>query len=368
LAKAVGDLLALDIVKNKITPNHLQLRNNVQRAIADLANGNQLLFCRAAKIDGKTLIEWLNGNCLPSLPLLIRLSQNLRLPMSRLLLEEISATDPICDHARRVVEAEQAAIASSRTSRLRPEYPITRGRLWALSSQEREACRAEIKAAMESALEQNVSRSVHDLVRSLGHRNCCMARYWFPELCAAITAKRKQRFDGYKHELRTALSEEPPPTVVQVAQRLGISHRKLRRSCPDLCTALSLRFPDRRRFQSAKTKDALKKALEEPPVPLTTLASRLCRDANKMRVAFPDICRRLRDRYTAHRASEFQKIRLTYEEPVRQAITEITAAGKYPSGKRVLSVISKANPALTSIFLTGHAVKHALEELRKLQP
>jgi len=210
-------------------------------------------------------------------------------------------------------------------------------------------------------------------MRRLNHNLCTptydrlnMGRFWFPELCAAIKAKRKQRFDRYQQELRTALNEAPPPTVAQVAQRLGTSLNILRKAWPELCTALSACYPDRQRFQNMKTEEALKRALEEPPVPLTNLAPRLHRDANKLRVAFPDLSRRLRERYIAHRSSELQKIHLVYEKEVRQAIEEITAASKYPSRKRVLSLLSERNPSLTSVHLTSQAIRRIREELQQI--
>src|SRR5271157_253662 len=77
----------------------------------------------------------------------------------------------------------------------------------------------------------------------------------------------------------------------------------------------------------------------------------------RLRVAFPDLCRRLRERHITHRSSELQKVHLVYEQEVRQAIEEITAASKYPSRKRVLSLLSKRNPSLTSVHLTSQAIR-----------
>ena len=89
IAREIGDLLSIGAAQNQ--PVHSHLGYNVQRAIADWAHGNRLLFCRIAGINEKTLIEWLSGKALPSLALLIRAAQNLRVPLKRLLLDEISA-------------------------------------------------------------------------------------------------------------------------------------------------------------------------------------------------------------------------------------------------------------------------------------
>jgi hypothetical protein len=105
------------------------------------------------------------------------------------------------------------------------------------------------------------------------------------------------------------------------------------------------------------SKQALRKALEEPPVPLVTLASRLHEDANTLRVVFPAICQRLRTRYIAHRTLEKQKIRLAYDNAVRHAIGEIADAGEYPSLQRTFSFIVKRDPSLTSFHLTNIAIR-----------
>ena len=365
VARAVGELLALGPFTLSIPPHHL--RNNLKRATQDWANSNRLLFCRVARISNKTLVEWLNGDYLPSLPLLIRVSQNLRVPLPRWLLKGIATSDPIAVHARQIMQAEhRASITRARALRLRPAYPVTRDRVWELPPEERRAAKAEIKACLEASLDQDVPRSVRDVFRSLGYHRCVMGRFWFPELCAAIKAKRRQRFDRYQQELCRALNEEPPPTVAQVAQRLGSSLNILRKASPGLCTALSACYPDRQRFQHTKTEEALKRALEEPPASLTSLASRLHRDAAKLRAAFPDLSHRIRERYTAHRSSELQKLRLVYEREVRQAIAEITAARKYPSRKRVLSLLSNRNLSLTSVHLTSQAIRRIREELQQI--
>ena len=50
-------------------------------------------------------------------------------------------------------------------------------------------------------------------------------------------------------------------------------------------------------------------------------------------------------------------VRLAYENAVRHVIEEIADTGAYPSQQRVLSFISKRNPALTNFYLTGLAIK-----------
>jgi DNA-binding XRE family transcriptional regulator len=355
IANQVGEFLAQGTtVRDEDSPNHLL--SNLQRILAELAKGNQLLFGRVAKISNTTLDRWLKERWLPSLSLVIRICQNLRLPLNRLMLEEISSTDPEWSAL-----VTTGSFAAQRRQRVRwPQYPVTRVvDRGAIPPEKREHARAEIKACLEANLALDEPQSILRLFQKLGYRSTSKGRTWFPDLCAATRAKREQRVEAYRQELLGALSEEPPPTIAQVALRFGISVPQLylRRACRELCKALAARSPDRLRFQRMKTEEALRRALEEPPVPLVVVASKLRKDANTLRVVFPDLCQRLRTRYVAYRALEQQKIRLAYDNAVRLAVGEIADAGEYPSLQRTFSFIVKRNPSLTSSHLTNLAIR-----------
>lgn len=366
-ARQIGDLLSFGATQSQ--PVCSNLRDNIQRIIADWAHGNRLLCCRAAGISDKTLTQWMTGQVLPSLPLLIRLAHNLRVPVKRMLIDELAAGDELWIHAGVAVQAEQAMMTTRRVAaRQRFEHAVTRRSMWKLSLSERAAARAEVKIAMEAALQEDIPNSVRDVFRSLGYRHCMMGRYWFPELYTAIQLKRRSRFERFRAELEQALTETPPPTVTQVSQRLGINLNSLRRACPELYGELSSRTPDRRRFEVAKTADALKKAFEETPASLVQLAARLRRNPDKLRLTYPELCADLHRQYIAHQSLERQQLDRVYQTYVRQATEEITAAGKYPSRVRVQSFIQTRNPLLTSITLTGRALKRFRQEIVKTLP
>ena len=359
IANQVGEFLALgNAVGNHDSPCHLL--SNLQRMLVELAKGNQQLLGRQTRISSAALNAWLTGKRLPTLALVIRLCQNLRVPINRLVMEEVLKTDP-----------EWSALASSDSLATRrkqrvvmPQYPITRVvRLGSLPPEERERAAGEIKARLETNLAMDEPLSILKLFQIMGYRSTSRGKAWFPALCAATKAKRERqaehRTETYRQELLCALTEEPPPTIAQVALRLGISVPQLylRHTCRELCKALAARSPDRRRFQRTKTEEALRRALEEPPVPLVVLASRLRQDANRLRVVFPDLCQRLRTRHLAHRAREQQKVRGVYDDAVRDAIGKVAKSGVYPSLQRILFLVSQRNPSLTSYHLTNLAIK-----------
>jgi hypothetical protein len=363
IANQVGEFLALGgTVGDKASPCHLP--SNLQRMLVGLAKGNQRLFGRVAKISYAALDGWLKGKWFPSLPIVIRICQNLRLPLNHLVLEEVSSTDP----EWRALAIQGSLAGRWRQGVFRPQYPITRvvGQ-GPIPPAEREPAKAEIKVCLEANLELDEPLPIQTLFQKLGYRSPSRGRSWFPDLCAATRAKREHRVEIYRQALLAALTEEPPPTIAQVALRLGISVPQLclRLACRELCKALAACSPDRRRFEKTETEKALRKALEEPPVPLVVLASRLRKDPNRLRVVFPDLCRRLRVRYMAHRSLEQQRVRLVYENAVRHAIGQIADAGEYPSLQRTFSFMSKRNPSLTSLHLTNIAIKRIRMKLEQ---
>lgn len=366
-ARQIADLLFFGTTQSQ--PACSNLRDNIQLAIEVFANGNRLLFCRVAGVADRTLTEWLTGSLSPSLPLLLRVARNLGLPLKRLLAGKIAAGDELWMQTEAAVEAERAKVTSRRVAAKRQfEHPVTRSSLWALSSRERIAARAEVKAAMDAALEEDVPRSVRDLFRSLGYRQCVMGRYWFPDLYAAIQLKRKRQCERYHAELERALNEAPPPTVTEVARRLGVNINCVRGACPERYRQLLSRRCERRRFEVAKTAEMLKKAFDEAPASLTRLAARLHRNPDNLRMTYPTLCAEFRQRYLACQSLERQRLDSIYQEHSRKAIDEIIAAGKYPSRKRVLSAITQKNPTLTSISLTSRAVKRIRQETAKDAP
>jgi len=90
--------------------------------------------CSFAALRGsadKSLTEWLSETHRPSLPLLIVLTRNLRVPLSRFLIEQIPVSDEVWIRARDTIRAERSKLMERRQiSRREPDYPMTRTRLW----------------------------------------------------------------------------------------------------------------------------------------------------------------------------------------------------------------------------------------------
>ena len=133
-----------------------------------------------------------------------------------------------------------------------------------------------IESAIQKALEESLSREiplpVYRSAKACGFETVGPLTARFPDICRAIKAKRAAvqlaRRSRVASTLRAALSEDPPPTVEEVASRLGYgAGNSLSAWEPRLCARL---IEHRRRFaeQSKKAlKNRLKVVLKENPPP-----------------------------------------------------------------------------------------------------
>jgi hypothetical protein len=81
-------------------------------------------------------------------------------------------------------------------------------------------------------------------------------RPWAPEASAASHRAHHRRFDveGLRQTLETVLasSEQPPPSMREVARRLGYAHSQLQACFPELCHAISERYLTYQRVRGAQ--------------------------------------------------------------------------------------------------------------------
>lgn len=153
----------------------------------------------------------------------------------------------------------------------------TAGRLCRPSPATPRVPRARIEQALEAELVKDSFTSLKAVAASLGLRSKRRFYKDFFDLRCAIVAKnneiRKRRLGQIEHGLRTPLTEEPPPTVTELAQRAGFRDvGSMTSRFPELAMALRAR---RKRVQLTKRERrvneavlrTLKAALLENPAP-----------------------------------------------------------------------------------------------------
>lgn len=141
--------------------------------------------------------------------------------------------------------------------------------------------------------------------------------------------------------LETVVAEEaqPPPTLGEVALRVGYSTNSLRRHFPELCQLLVARQGRQRRLVD---RQALQAALEgvladprEPPPSLCEVGRQLEYHHSHLCHYFPELCRAITTRLRAYHQAERERRQVQRGEAVRRAVQELHAQGRYPSSSAV---------------------------------
>jgi methylphosphotriester-DNA--protein-cysteine methyltransferase len=341
VSTTVGDLLAIAPTLSAPPP-----RERIAQAIeARLQQGPQrslTALARHLKIEPPQLWVLYQGQHLPRLDTLLALCYRLNIAPVRVLTEDLLVTaslqtgQPVkvpAEHGtnrprRRfdddlVRHALEAALAHDSFPPIYPTqlardlgYNRTRVRdrfpdLWAALVQKcRDAevaevarcqghCNTEtVRRQLEAVLAGNEDPppTMREVALRLGFTQKMLHRF-FPALCRAISAKRGQPFDvaQLRQELEAVLAsdEDPPPSMLQVAQRLGFPDAvRLYRNLPELSRAISARFESRTGIDGLRTRLEAVLASNEHPAPnMRTVAQRLGYNEHFLRKHFSDLCR-----------------------------------------------------------------------------
>ncbi len=114
----------------------------------------------------------------------------------------------------------------------------------------------QVIQAMELALEEEPPPSLTQLARRLGFKSYSRLTTCSKSLSAVLKARyadyqQQIRLERIRNVLTNALEsdESPPPSLRKIAQRTGIDLATFECYCPTLCLAISLRYQDYRKFQ-----------------------------------------------------------------------------------------------------------------------
>jgi hypothetical protein len=132
---------------------------------------------------------------------------------------------------------------------MKPDAPLT--------------CDARMKDMLEQSLKSTEPTPVYRLAATLGHPDAGYIRRQLPELCEAIDRRiaqaKKDRFKRMGPILKSAIDENPVPSLAEVARRLGYSYSVIvQRHEPGLCKQLMER---RRAYITKRRSDLEKQAL-----------------------------------------------------------------------------------------------------------
>ena len=283
--KGVGQVLAAlpDLQRVEL---HAELIRNLQRCLEQSKGSTREYLASLAGAAGCAFTHWVSGRLKPRLDHLCRLSYHLKLPLltlftgvpaqwrgpesSRAQVDSRSGTcwaQPVIERSelRRILTeclreepppsvaeiARRLEFRSDDTLKLREpalcRQIVARRRAsgTAISSARPlyKICEGyRLENILRAHLAQESPLSLKEIASKLGYKAAHAIRRRFPELCRAIAAKRKQQPLRGREKLRLALeaahTESPPPSLMQIARRLGFSSEKvLLTAYPEICAS-----------------------------------------------------------------------------------------------------------------------------------
>ncbi len=156
-----------------------------------------------------------------------------------------------------------------------------------------------------------------------------------------------------QHILSAALQELPPPSIHEVARRIGCHFSTIRRNFPDFYAEL-LTKPNH--YNQKDLQEKLETALyEEPPQPLLNVSQSLgYKSTARLYQLFPKICYQISKRYKDYKS---ERIKSKYRE-VRDVALKVHESGQEPNSSNIQVLLSKPSILMTS---------SAQEELRQVR-
>jgi hypothetical protein len=408
-ARSIGEAVATLLARAPTLerqPSVELLKINLRACLDGLAGGNESLFLRAAGLGAKTVDAWLSGRMLPKLDSLLTICFRLGIPLLPFITEPMSSGNPDWEHARQTMARYQTlrsrrapVVRAALTEALHTPEPrslsdialqvgfkhekslqkydpaafgVLVERYQALQATKGQPDATDsipsrrVEEALEVALRQDPPPSLHDVSLSLGLPGASWLVERFSEPCRALVQRsreyRRNRRLEVEKVLEAALIEEPPPTIKEVANRIG--HRNgqtLRTWFPDLYGALAARSSRRRDWWLAKMQSFLEAVVtQEPPPSGKAVAASAGVVIGHLRTLFPNLWRELVARHTTYKGQEGVKNRRGFQETVRRIAQELLRAGKYPSRRRVQALLPESK--LGGAHLIVREVKKVVAE------
>jgi len=202
---------------------------------------------------------------------------------------------------------------------------------------------------VNAALQEHPPPSTLEVARRVGYSESKGLKQRFPEFHRQVTDRyheyQKQQDEAVRNCFQAAMSEDPPPTVPELARRLGfIAGWSLKVNYPDLCRALDARRPEYRQRRLAQIESILKQACHEKPVPKLKELVKRCgyQSYTGLSQLFPEICRQISARF----AAEQKEWRVRAKAQLLSALDEATP----PSVKELSRRLGYAQGRLYKYF------------------
>lgn len=385
VAESVATLLASAATSGGKSARKV-FRDNLQRSLSDLAEGNKNRLCRAIALDHSTLESWVAGTSIPSFRNLVGFCYRLEIPIDRFLLKPLRSGHKEWKRAQEILKKyESPGSPEAKRRRAENHHSILMAALDARHPQAPAEIAQELgyknaasfrtnhyrlylqianrwkahldrkarlllpkkekrKDVLQRALKENPPPSLYDVATKLRLPAGTLAKQ-FPDLCDMIVHRsRVIRRAEVEAVLLLALAENPPPTLQEIRSRTDTEITSWQRWFPDLYKALANRSLERVKTRREKRKALLTAALsEDPPLSGKALALRAGVSQSHLKTLFPKLMQAISARYSAHRNRLRTEARTSRRQQVRLIANDLLHAGQYPSRKKILRRLPDAS-------------------------
>ncbi|HYG08930.1 MAG TPA: hypothetical protein VD835_03040 [Pyrinomonadaceae bacterium] len=228
---------------------------------------------------------------------------------------------------------------------LRRQYPKQYESLLARKGEFERAYLEGIHCKLKESLSEDPPPSLQELSFRLNGKSMKKFATLWPSLIRHIAERyvnyRKNHWVLAEGMLKAALDETPPPSLLTVAKRLGITYvTSLKEKFPDLCVELNARISKYEETNYHNAKNLLKAALDEiPPPSIMEISQRLNIAVSTIYTKYSEEAFAL----TAHRNKYQKKVtaerKRKFQSEVKRIVIKICSMGQYPSPKRVASLL-----------------------------
>ncbi len=204
------------------------------------------------------------------------------------------------------------------------------------------------------------------IAASLGYAVDQSLRQKFPELSCALSARiaeqKRVRLAAVEPALQQALQETPPPSLRQMAKRLGFSAAcVLKAHRPSLYEKLKARRKAYKEMCRVELQRNLEAALvENPPPSLKSVYSRFGVTESIVNTSFPGLRHKIGLRHLQYQKQQAQARRDAVCVEIREIVRMLYAQGVCPSVPRVTTLLQSGS--LREWRVIGKAVKDARRE------
>lgn len=164
--------------------------------------------------------------------------------------------------------------------------------------------------------------------------------------------------------IKKALSETSPPSLKEIVHQAGFNNDcKLKRLFPKECKEIVERYACYRKTRDLILKDKLLEALRENPPPTNVeLSNRLgYRDSNYIHFKFPEVCHQITERHRKYAIQCKEEREEEFRSQIKSIVIDLHKQGLHPSEGRVKPRL--ANPSSRSWWLFKKYLDEIKDEL-----